>query len=75
MPAGGGGSGSILEGLSGGNFSVRREHWLAADGLDRIALEHMHTDREFGLGLRRASGAGSTAGCGRSTRTCTILPA
>ena len=45
--------GSILAGLWGGNFSVRREHWLAADGLDRIALEHMHTDREFGLRLRR----------------------
>ena len=45
--------GSILEGLWGGNFSVRREHWLAAAGLDPIALEHMHTDREFGLRLRR----------------------
>ena len=42
----------ILANLWGGNFSVRRDHWLAADATERVPLAHMHTDREFGLRLR-----------------------
>lgn len=45
--------GSILLGLWGGNFSVRREHWLRALEDEPAASSAMHTDREFGLRLRR----------------------
>jgi glycosyltransferase involved in cell wall biosynthesis len=44
---------SILLGLWGGNFSVRREHWLRALELERLPVDFMHTDREFGLRLRQ----------------------
>jgi hypothetical protein len=44
---------SILAGLWGGNFSVRREHWAKADELEHVPVDFMHTDREFGLRLRR----------------------
>ena len=44
---------SALTGLWGGNFSVRREHWRRADELERVRLDSMHTDREFGLRLHQ----------------------
>jgi glycosyltransferase involved in cell wall biosynthesis len=44
---------SILAGMWGGNFSVRREHWLRADELEKVSVDFMHTDREFGLRLRQ----------------------
>jgi glycosyltransferase involved in cell wall biosynthesis len=44
---------SILLGIWGGNFSVRRQHWLRALQLNEVKLDFMHTDREFGLRLRR----------------------
>jgi hypothetical protein len=44
---------SILLGLWGGNFSVRREHWLRVNQRDRVGVGFMHTDREFGLQLRQ----------------------
>jgi Glycosyltransferase like family 2 len=44
---------SILLGLWGGNFSVRREHWLQAQALRRVTVGFPHTDMEFGLRLRQ----------------------
>jgi hypothetical protein len=44
---------SVLLGLWGGNFSVRREHWLRANELERLPVAFPHTDLEFGLRLRR----------------------
>ncbi len=44
---------AILAGIWGGNLSVRREHWLRAAETEPVVIDFMHTDREFGLRLRR----------------------
>ena len=43
---------AILLGLWGGNYSLRRTHWLASLELPRIPAGY-HGDREFGLRLRK----------------------
>jgi glycosyltransferase involved in cell wall biosynthesis len=42
---------TILLGLWGGNYSLRRAHWLESTELPRVSAGY-HGDREFGLRLR-----------------------
>jgi hypothetical protein len=48
---------AVLLGLWGGNFSVSRRNWLAADALPG-SLAQYHEDQDFGLRLRAAGMAG-----------------
>lgn len=42
----------VMRSLWGGNFSLRRRHWMRAMQLERVPLEY-HADRELGLVLLR----------------------